>query len=232
MEPCEETIEEPYNLGSQFSLLISSENGSDLDNVYKSLQDFFASKENVTKTSAETFISQFLLAVLKDDVNNMQSEKRRFYAENLLFGDSRRLIQKVLIRVLKMCFDAVPHELVSAEEGHQILLFLLETSSKLRNIPKFLDYFLKAIKISKIQHIKLEQIFKDKLAEYSVKMTVNQNLAIWATMYTVLKEQCSAENSSGEIFAKTCFFFKSLNHTFQSVTLGSTLPPKLRPYRC
>lgn len=153
------------------------------------LQQFFLNKLYIINDTVDVFLHNYLVVVLDQNAVFRQA------AQRIIFNDDSRFLRKLLLRTIHSAYGEDPS--ISPENTEAVFLFLLETSNLLRNIPKFLEYLLKAVKASKLQNVVLPSKFIEILGNFAVKMPISQNMSIWTTLSEILNKNLTTESKDG-----------------------------------
>jgi len=78
---------------------------------------------------------------------------------------------------------------VKGQRVEEALLFLLDASSRLRHVPHFLDYVLRAVEEAGVDRLDLGAAFRRCLARCVQQMPPSQNLILWNGVGQVLRRQ-------------------------------------------
>ena len=187
-EPVEQVEEHPNaTLVPLIELVLGSDSPKNED--LEGLQQFFTDKLYIINDTVDVFLHNFLVVILDQNVVFRQA------AQKIIFKDDSRFLRKLLLRTIHSAFGEKPS--ITPENTEAVFLFLLDTSNLLRNIPKFLEYLLKAVKTSKLQNVVLPSKFMETLGNFAVKMPITQNMSIWSTLGDILKKNFASKTKDG-----------------------------------
>ena len=163
------------------------------------VEGIFRGLHKTTPQIVDTFLKQLSVILKSPNTVLLQNEKLKNLAESVLFLENRKFLKEVLLRSMLVISGQLA-ECVTTAEAEQIVLFMLDTSLKLRNIPKFIMYVLRAVQDCRGNVSLKEETFLEKLAECVLKMPINQNLTVLKNISDIQRQEYSklSENPSGK----------------------------------
>ena len=166
----------------------------------KKIEKIFRSKDSQSEQFVDMFLQKFLLPAFQlQGSSQSQYEKLKKTAENVMFVENSKFLNQVLTRLMKI-MSSKQSDSISIQDKEKVFLFMLDTSQKLRSIPKFVLHILRAAKADGVSTVNFSNEFKEKFAECSIKMPVTQSITIWSNFCDTLQQEYTefSENPSGK----------------------------------